>query len=122
MRFAVLLDAESERLHAPIFHLGELAAEAFHHRFEAVGQGLDLLGRDVLTRHVDVLVERHLVRAFLSSTVFRREAPRARGERPDDKPRRRGHGTPACCPVGRNACPAMPGRPFSPPAETEPVL
>ncbi len=82
MRLAVLLDTIGQGLHAPVFDLLELAAETLDDLLVGVGQGLHLLGGDVLTRQVDVLVESH-ARAFLFNHSPRREALRA-SERPDE--------------------------------------
>ena len=56
VRLAVLADAEGERLHAPIFGLGDLAAHLLDDAVELRGQFLDLLRADVLAREIDVLV------------------------------------------------------------------
>ena len=45
-----------ERLHAPVFVLGDLAAEPSMTPLNCVGQFLDLLRADVLARQIDVLV------------------------------------------------------------------
>jgi len=56
VRLAVLFDAEVQRLHAPVFVLGHLAAETFDDGGELLGQILDLLRADVLAREIDVFV------------------------------------------------------------------
>ena len=56
MRLAVLADAVGEGLHAPIFGLGDLAAQTFDDGLELGGQVLDLLRADVLARKIDVFV------------------------------------------------------------------
>ncbi len=56
VRLAVLADAEVQRLHAPVFVLGDLAAETFDHGGELLAQVLDLLRADVLAREIDVFV------------------------------------------------------------------
>jgi len=56
MRLAVLADAEVQRLHAPVFVLGDLATETLDDRRELLGQVLDLLRADVLAREIDVFV------------------------------------------------------------------
>ncbi len=56
VRLAVLLDAEVQRLHAPVFVLGDLAAQTLDDGRELLGQVLDLLRADVLARKIDVFV------------------------------------------------------------------
>ena len=56
MRLAVLVDAEVQRLHAPVFVLGDLATQTFDDGGELLGQVLDLLRADVLARQIDVFV------------------------------------------------------------------
>src|SRR5256885_12714050 len=45
---AVLADAEVQRLHAPVFVLGDLATQSFDDGCELLGQVFDLLRADVL--------------------------------------------------------------------------
>ena len=56
VRFAVLADAVVERLEAPIFVLGDLAALLFDDAGQLRGQFLDLLPAQILAREVDVFV------------------------------------------------------------------
>src|SRR6185369_1901942 len=76
VRLAVLADAEVQRLHAPVFVLGDLATEAFDDRSELLGHVFDLLRADVLARKIDVLIKRHEM-PFLCWSVFWRQALRA---------------------------------------------
>ena len=59
MRLAVLFDAIGEGLHAPIFALGDAAAVGRDDILELIGQGIQLLSGEVLTRKIDMLVKRH---------------------------------------------------------------
>jgi [acyl-carrier-protein] S-malonyltransferase len=56
MRLAIFADAEVQRLHAPVFVLGDLAAHLLDDAGELLGQIFDLLRADVLARKVDVFV------------------------------------------------------------------
>ncbi len=56
---AVLLDAVRERLEPPVLVLGHLAAALGEDVGEVGGHFLDLLGRHVLPRQIDMLVEGH---------------------------------------------------------------
>ena len=76
MGLAVLLDAVSERLHAPGLDLRDLAAIGFDDALEGFCHRLNLLRRHILTREIDMLVKRHY-RAFRCCGP-RREALRAR--------------------------------------------
>src|SRR5262245_38602006 len=69
--FAVLLDAERERLQSPIFGLADRPATFLEEGAKILQQGLDLLGGNILPRQKYVLVERHET-PFLR--LLRREA------------------------------------------------
>ena len=56
---AVLVDPVRERLDAPILDLADGSAILFDDGLELLGHRLDLLGRDVLTSKIDMLVESH---------------------------------------------------------------
>ena len=56
MRLAILAQAIGERLHAPLFDLGDLAAHLFDDALELGGQFFDLLRAGVLARQEDVFV------------------------------------------------------------------
>src|SRR5262245_9940914 len=77
VRFAVLLDAERERLEAPIFGLANRSAAPLKQGAKVLQQGLDLLGGNILPRQKYVLVERHET-PFLR--LLRREASHGRLE------------------------------------------
>src|SRR5262245_965978 len=78
MRFAVLLDAERERLQAPIFGLADRSAAPLEEGAKVLQQGLDLLGGNILPRQKYVLVERHETPFLLR--LLRREASHGRLE------------------------------------------
>ena len=63
MALAVLLDPVGERTQAPVFLLGDRAAQTGDQFGELVGECLHLRRRDVLTRNEDVFVKCHVVSA-----------------------------------------------------------
>ena len=69
VRLAVLLDAEVQRLHAPVLVLGDLATEPLDDRRELLGQVFDLLRADVLARKIDVLIIRHEMPSSVGSSL-----------------------------------------------------
>ena len=76
-----LLDAERERLDAPVFRIAdELAAEALDDALEGGGHLLDLLRAQILARQVDVFVQWH-ANAFPLLSLVWRQALRAFRER-----------------------------------------
>ena len=73
MRLAVFLDAERERLDAPIFRFGYLAAIGFDNTRILFCQCFDLLGRYILPNEINMLVESH--RLDLSCYAFPAQSP-----------------------------------------------
>ena len=59
MRLAVLLDPVGEGLDAPIFDLADRAAEIGDGGLELLGEGLRLLGGEVLASKENMLVKSH---------------------------------------------------------------
>src|SRR3984893_14419532 len=64
MCLAVLLDPVGQGFHSPIFHFLDFATEGFDDSFELRRERLHLLGGNILTRQIDVLVKSHWA-AFL---------------------------------------------------------
>src|SRR5262245_61531172 len=88
--FAVLLDAERERLQSPIFGLADRPATSLEEGTKILQQGLDLLGGNILPRQKYVLIDRHETPLL---RLLRREASHGRLEgRPKRRPRERRHG------------------------------
>src|SRR6516225_8652998 len=107
MRLAVLADAIGERFDPPVFGLGDRAAHLLEDGLVLVGQFIDLLCAEILTRKVDVFVERH-EGSFLVQRVPPSGAKPARASGRLERPR--------CGNTGRRAIgPAAVwrGRPFS---------
>ena len=64
MRLPVLLDPVGQGFHTPIFDFLDLAAETFDNGRELRRQSFHLLGGNVLTCQIDMLVKSHAT-AFL---------------------------------------------------------
>ena len=95
MRLAVLLDPVGERLDAPVLGLADLPAVLRQELLVPLRHGLHLLGGDVLTDEIYVLVESHCVPFSSCHQCGGCRAgaePFEPGERPDGFHRRRRHG------------------------------
>ncbi|VTZ49718.1 hypothetical protein MPC4_190031 [Methylocella tundrae] len=89
MGLTILFDAIGEGLYAPVFDLLDLAAEAFDDRSELLGQGFHLLGGNILTSKINMLVESHFHCLSLRGRGAPAQSPSSPGKARQDKRRRR---------------------------------